>query len=715
MVHQETGILVRMRLEQAQQPLLMKQKTIRAIPPHVLFTVTVTDDEAPVLSGCPTIAPQQMDAGRCGAVITWAEPTVADNCDMSPSLTRTDGTGYNSGDVFPAGTTTISYLATDAAGNTSTCSFDITVAPDNEPPVISCVGDQIECAPAGGTYTNTKNWNVEILTNNCPGTVTKTYSLTGATTGSGASLNNVEFAVGTTTVEWIVTDASGISETCTFNVLVNEGPAVSIAEGNQSICMTSGSATFTAMVTGTGPFIYQWRKDGSDIPGETSSTLPISTAGASDEGNYEVEVTNSCGSVTSFPVALTVSTPPVFTKQPASQTDCLGESVEFSIVVSGGLAPYSYAWEMRPASGDAWTPTGSDNGVLTVSDIGNAANPDGAEYRVTVTDNCGNSETSVIATLTVNELTQSLVSETVCQGGNTAFSVTTSGSSPVSYEWLLNGSPISNGGPYSGVNSQTLTISNAQVSENGTYSVNVTFNITQPNNNGAGVTTCRMSADIGELIVDEGPDIVATPASQTICPGSEVTEIVLTNANGTPNTTYTWTRDNTTVLTGIPASGSGDRIFGTLSSLDPGTSQTTTFTITATANGCVSTGTVTVTVVDDESPVVTTGTCPDDIPVGADAGACGAVVTYTPPTFDDNCDGTGLTGTLVTAGFPSGAEFPVGTTTVTWEYTDAAGNGPATCSFDVTVTDDVDPVAVCQDITVATGCLGQLPPSPPAI
>ena len=52
-----------------------------------------------------------------------------------------------------------------------------------------------------------------------------------------------------------------------------------------------------------------------------------------------------------------------------------------------------------------------------------------------------------------------------------------------------------------------------------------------------------------------------------------------------------------------------------------------------------------------------------------------------------------------TAGIASGSEFPVGTTTNTFEVTDASGN-MATCSFDVTVTDNEEPVVVCQDITL---------------
>ena len=42
------------------------------------FTVTVTDDEAPVISGLPANITQTADAGQCTADVTWTAPTAAD-------------------------------------------------------------------------------------------------------------------------------------------------------------------------------------------------------------------------------------------------------------------------------------------------------------------------------------------------------------------------------------------------------------------------------------------------------------------------------------------------------------------------------------------------------------------------------------------------------------------------------------------------------------
>ncbi|MBS3993246.1 MAG: HYR domain-containing protein, partial [Bacteroidetes bacterium] len=94
-------------------------------------------------------------------------------------------------------------------------------------------------------------------------------------------------------------------------------------------------------------------------------------------------------------------------------------------------------------------------------------------------------------------------------------------------------------------------------------------------------------------------------------------------------------------------------------------------------------------------------TCPADITVNNDMGVCGAVVTFTTPT-----PGAGNTITRI-AGLDSGDFFPVGITTVTFEERDDSNNLVSTCSFTVTVTDNIDPTITAPSNVSATtnsGC-----------
>ncbi|MCJ7758466.1 MAG: HYR domain-containing protein, partial [Gillisia sp.] len=94
------------------------------------FTVTITadsDTEAPVIT-CPAAIVRNVDPGICGAIVNYTNPAATDN---SGSATVSLKSGPSSGSLFPVGITTVTFEATDAAGNKADCSFIVTVI-DNE-------------------------------------------------------------------------------------------------------------------------------------------------------------------------------------------------------------------------------------------------------------------------------------------------------------------------------------------------------------------------------------------------------------------------------------------------------------------------------------------------------------------------------------------------------------------------------------------------------
>ncbi|NRB46385.1 MAG: HYR domain-containing protein, partial [Saprospiraceae bacterium] len=98
-----------------------------------------------------------------------------------------------------------------------------------------------------------------------------------------------------------------------------------------------------------------------------------------------------------------------------------------------------------------------------------------------------------------------------------------------------------------------------------------------------------------------------------------------------------------------------------------------------------------VTVNDTEAPSFSN--CPGNISVSNDTGDCGADVTWTAPSFDDNCPGT-----ISSSTYDSGDFFPVGQTVVTYSGSDAAGNDASNCAFTVTVNDtEVPTFSNCPD------------------
>lgn len=69
-----------------------------------------------------------------------------------------------------------------------------------------------------------------------------------------------------------------------------------------------GSATFSVQVTGAGPFLFQWRRNGVSFwPASTSPTLSLTNVGAGAAGNYDCLVTAPGGTVTSSSAVLTIT------------------------------------------------------------------------------------------------------------------------------------------------------------------------------------------------------------------------------------------------------------------------------------------------------------------------------------------------------------------------------------------------------------------------
>lgn len=81
-----------------------------------------------------------------------------------------------------------------------------------------------------------------------------------------------------------------------------------IAKPKSVPALLGSSVTFQVTAGGLLPLAYQWRKDGTALPGATLTTLTISSVQPESAGNYDVVLINSSGSVTSAPARLSLET-----------------------------------------------------------------------------------------------------------------------------------------------------------------------------------------------------------------------------------------------------------------------------------------------------------------------------------------------------------------------------------------------------------------------
>lgn len=164
------------------------------------FKITVLDDVAPVVT-CPANINLTTAPDTCGAFPTWAV-TAEDDC----SGILIPASSVQSGDYFPVGTTAVQYMATDDAGNTGTCSFEITVTEDVPPIIVGCPNSILISLPPG-TCDTTIFWDAPLAIDNCA-----LDNLT-ADIASGSL-----FPAGTTVVTYTALDVAGNTSTCTFSI-----------------------------------------------------------------------------------------------------------------------------------------------------------------------------------------------------------------------------------------------------------------------------------------------------------------------------------------------------------------------------------------------------------------------------------------------------------------------------------------------------------------
>ena len=153
-----------------------------------------------------------------------------------------------------------------------------------------------------------------------------------------------------------------------------------------------------------------------------------------------------------------VNTPPQITQHPQSQTVNVGQAATFT-VAAVGTTPLTYQWQKNNVNISGATQASYATPAAVIGD-------NGATFRCVVTNNYGNA-TSNSATLTVTSaslpptITLQPADQTVSVGQTATFTVSATGTPPLSYQWQLNGVDIA------GATASSHTTPPAQLANNG--------------------------------------------------------------------------------------------------------------------------------------------------------------------------------------------------------------------------------------------------------
>lgn len=303
-------------------------------------------------------------------------------------------------------------------------------------------------------------------------------------TGTATATFTAGSMTGTATVNAIVDNVPANDLTARASITVNAAPAITDQPDNATTCAGT-TVTFSAAASGSGTLSYQWYKGttalangatgtGSTIAGATTPTLTITNPGAADAAaNYNLRVTSTSGcSVTSTNASLVVNTPPTISSPPSTTTVCAGSTAQFSVSASGS-GTLSYQWfKGTTALTNGATGTGSSiSGATTANlSISNVSPADAASnYSVRISSSTGCTPvTSATAALIVNSppsiSSQPASGSSVQVGASVRVPVGVSGQ-VTAYQWYRDGAVVS------GQTSATLTLSNVQLSQAGSYSL----------------------------------------------------------------------------------------------------------------------------------------------------------------------------------------------------------------------------------------------------
>jgi CSLREA domain-containing protein len=327
------------------------------------FTVTVNDHENPSISCPANITVTENPLGSGSAVVNYTAPVGTDVC---PGATTVQVQGLPSGSAFPAGVTVNTFRVTDAAGNSVTCSFNVTVT---QPPDLTVTKSHT------GDFTQGQTGAIYTLTVTNAGPT--------ATSGAVTLTDNVPAGL-------VATAAAGPGWICGISPAVSCTRSDALAGGASypPVVLTVNvdpdapvSVTNTATIAGGGDLntANNTAMDVTTIQSSCVISCPSNITVPNDPGqcgaivNFSPTVTGNCGAVGCTPASGSFFPVGTTTVTCGSGT---GRSCSFTVTVTDTERPQI---TLNPATIQLWPPNHSYQTVRV------------AELVTGVTDNCDRS------------------------------------------------------------------------------------------------------------------------------------------------------------------------------------------------------------------------------------------------------------------------------------------------------------------------------------
>ncbi|MBM3836076.1 MAG: hypothetical protein FJ403_22995 [Verrucomicrobia bacterium] len=236
------------------------------------------------------------------------------------------------------------------------------------------------------------------------------------------------------------------------------GHSMIIRSPTNQTAQVGGTATFQVDVWPSAT-TYIWYFNGKEIQRGSLNSLTVRDAATGNAGQYQVFAQNAVGGSWSDPAILAITgTQPTVVTQPQSRVVTEGQPLQLTVSVTGS-APLAYQWRLNQLP----IPRATNQSYSVTS----AKSTDGGDYDVVVSNNFG-SVTSARAIVTIVVPPKIAVQPNnfnVTEGQPFQFSVSATGTAPLSYQWRLNNRPIA------GATSASYLSPSAKLTDAGTYTV----------------------------------------------------------------------------------------------------------------------------------------------------------------------------------------------------------------------------------------------------
>ncbi|NNC82988.1 MAG: HYR domain-containing protein, partial [Flavobacteriales bacterium] len=568
------------------------------------------------------------------------ELTATDNCASSASISVSQSP--SPGTIFSGHGTiqTVTLTANDGNGNTASCTFTVTLQ-DDIAPAISCPSD-INVPTDGTACTAIVTYNIPVGTDNCNATTSQS-DLTGLSSGD-------PFPMGTTTLEYTVVDDAGNSASCQFNVTVTDQTAPQVASGTPTTINAQCDTTITEPVF-----------TDCSTPVTVTTTDDVSF---NDQGTYWVHwvATDAEGNSMEFIQTIQIqdNTSPVFSEQLENDTMLVSDVCTYilpnymdSVVVSDNCTPDEFVnLSQFPVPGTA----------LALED---------SPHLITLfaSDQNGQSSSMNFWIVLLDSIAPVILD---CPGDMTVSTGTNCEYVIPDYSQSINSTDNCTASDLLDI--QQTPTAGTVLSGHGTTQ-DILYVVTDASGNSTSCSFTLTLEDDTDPVIDNCPSdqfVTTDTLCQYVLPDFTTGLIYSDNCSSAA--------DITVIQSPAPGPGqSGDQVV-TIQVIDAvGNESQCVFNVTA---------------LDILAPSIT---CPDTLLRNFNETCAFQVEDYTGlAEVDDNCTASSE---LTVTQSPAAGEVMSGPFDVALTVTDGSGNSE-TCSFHVSVEDDMAPVAQCQDLTI---------------